>query len=325
MLLTEHSISAQTVRLSNEWLALEHQWDAGIASFAAVKIACRKSYGGYVETVFGRMDVLPDTYDQSWPPPTSYPVTAKIASTDEATAAVMFDGTAHRERIKRDGIEYQLYGQSFTASVTDHVYSGSLVDVFSDACTALGLTLNSSAARSTAPAVDYTAKGEKLIIDNLSDISAFFSHCFYIQSGTLYLIDMLADNGSTILTEFDIFPSVYNDPTPVTSVKATVLSTEYSVAGSSGYGGSSAEVSISPVCHTAQANIETALSDIKTIIERPSMQLIKPLSEPPAIGQRINITDESTWKPLNVWARVRSITWDFDQEQCVIEGEGGLS
>ena len=49
------------------------------------------------------------------------------------------------------------------------------------------------------------------------------------------------------------------------------------------------------MCHGTQANRETALGNIKTIMERPQIVMRKPLdtSTLPSIGEKIHWNDES--------------------------------
>jgi len=68
-----------------------------------------------------------------------------------------------------------------------------------------------------------------------------------------------------------------------------------------------------------------ALNHIKTIIERKRIEIVMPLDTVPRIGQKITLTDESLLQPTTIWARVSAIVYDFDKDQCVIEGEGELT
>jgi len=470
MLLVQLTLGGSTVYVSNDYHDIEHFYDAYVAGLSQLRVATREIYGGFAEPSFGEIDFLPSVFPSNWVPPMSIPIIVKLGVTGEADAETLFEGTAYQKSIGRDSIKYDLYGpESYATTVVDGVYDGTLNAVFTTACSTLGLTLNTTYARATSPAVKYTATGEQKIIDNLSEIAAFFTHRFYIQSGTLYLIDCLLDNGSVLaLTEFDIFPSNYTTGNPYKKFQAkytpaiskyrfvfsdvqyptdvevgvaeiafmqvqdgtdettntggtatakdyyspyipvyavdndagtfwlsgTNVSTlpwwqfdfnspvkilEYTIQGLSAGGNNSPtawkvqgwdadnsafrtikdEVSdpdwtagevrkfslpipewevtvagsypfgdvldVSPVCHTDLANIQTALANIKTVVERRRVELIKPLSGVPKIGQKITLTDESLLVSTAVWARVSSVVWDFDQEQCVVEGEGELT
>jgi len=97
---------------------------------------------------------------------------------------------------------------------------------------------------------------------------------------------------------------------------------EVIVAGSHSYGET---IDISPVCQTTSALIKPALTNIKNIMERMQIQLSKPLSGVPKFGQRIELLDESMPVASNVWGRVAEIIYDWDQEQCIVTGEGAIS
>jgi len=60
-------------------------------------------------------------------------------------------------------------------------------------------------------------------------------------------------------------------------------------------------------------------------MERARVQLSMPLSLVPKIGEKLTLTDESLYRTTTIWARVQALVWDFDQELCVIEGEGALA
>lgn len=468
MLLVKLTVGVTNHYVSNEHLAIERFYDARVASLSQLRVATRQPYGGFAEPSYGQIEFLPTVFTASWPPPMSCPIVISIAVTGESDAEIIFEGTAHLNEPKRDGIIYDLYGPEITTTVTDAVYADTLVNIFSAACTTLSLTLDSTKARVSSPAVDYMADGKNLLIDNLSDMAAFFTHRFYIENSTLYLIDCLLDNGTLAMTEFDVFSPSYPAPSPIKKVtakytaeidkyrfiftanqggayvgiseivmrsiatdgadettatggaasalnyygagyepskavddnaatdwvsstgpsstlywafdfSANVKVVEYTIQARSstfnqsptawlfqGYDEETAEwrtikeeeteadwtasevrkfsvtppewdvivdgshaygegLSISPVCHTARAGIETALTNIKTVMERMRIRMVKPLSGVPKIGRKITITDESMYITTTVWARVAAVVWDFDGEQCVIEGEGTLS
>ena len=77
-------------------------------------------------------------------------------------------------------------------------------------------------ARGTSPSVSYWATSQRPLIDFLSDICMFFTHYFYIKGGVLTLGDMLLDNGSETLDEFDYFDSVrYSVADAISQIKAS--------------------------------------------------------------------------------------------------------
>jgi|GEM_PF-2385215 len=60
-------------------------------------------------------------------------------------------------------------------------------------------------ARGTSPDVSHWATSQMPLIDFLSNVCAFFTHYFYIQSDVLTLGDMLLDNGTSSVTEWEFF------------------------------------------------------------------------------------------------------------------------
>jgi len=474
MLLVEFTVGATKYYISNEYLDIEHYYDPYVASLGQLRVATRQVHGGFAAPTFGQIDILPTLFGP-YLPQVSCAIKISVAVTGESNAVVVFEGIAHlNPEIKRDGIVYDLFGPSLTTTVTDAAYAGTLGSVFNAGCIALGLGLDATYARAVSPDVDYQSSGQRLLVDDLSDIAAFFSHRFYISGTTLYLIDCLLDNGPVMaLTEFDIFPSSYAYPEPISRFtakypaqtdryilndivvqggganKAAIAEAEMRVtadgadatltiggtaiakdstspnlpvravddnaatywqsstaAGTTGmywgfvfpyvlggnpvieytiaapptpaespvswnfqgydhvaglwrtikeertegdwiaaevrkftasqptweiviYGtyryANDSDLDISPVCHTVRANIETALTDIKTIAERLRVRINKPLTTIPKIGQKITLTDESLHVTATIWARVSALVLDFDNDQCTIEGEGTIS
>ena len=511
MLLVEFTIGATVHYISNEGLALDRFYDPYIASLGQFRIATRQPYGGVAEATFGQLDLLPTLFGDDLPPvscpikisigiqlPGYYAELGEEASlADEVDATyvedsgleysdasispiwvegmvvsqLIFAGTAHLNELKLDAVIYDLYRPTFAAEVTDFLYSGELTAVFATAWATLGVGLDTTYARVPSPIVNHTAPGTRKLIDNLSDIAAFFAHRFYFAENTLHLIDCLLDNGDVMaLEEGGIFPSSYTWPGPVSkfTAKYPALTDRYmladmivqgggtnkasfseiqlrsvsdgtdmtssigggafakdtpspnnpgsaiddnaatfwqsaTAAGTSGmhwgfvfpiypvpvieytitapptlneapvywklqaydveagvwrtikeektstwsaaeekkftlsqptwdvivagtykYDGGSG-MDISPTCRTSLVGINTALGDIKTIMERPRVQISMPITNLPKIGQKITLTDESLHRATTIWARVASLVLDFDNDQCVIEGEGALA
>lgn len=314
MLLIELTDGAAVHRISNEWLNLEHRWYPHVASLGSLKVSCTKIHGGYAKPVFGSLDLLPGLVAGL-----SYPITIKLTETNEAEATVIFTGTAHRTSEERDSIKYDLYGVDNQHKVTGVAYSGTLVAVFASACTTLGYTLDSSKARTPSPAVSYTSSGEKELLDNLSEMASFFCHGFTIVGTTLALFDMLGDTGSDMLSEFEYFKGSYTDGKPVSAY----TSGNFSVDGLHSYG--SAE-SISPACHTVQANVEASLADIKTMFQRRRIALaMPPEAIAPQIGHRLDFIDTSLAESRSISAWISAVVYDFDNHQFTVEGSAVLT
>ena len=48
-------------------------------------------------------------------------------------------------------------------------------------------------------------------------------------------------------------------------------------------------------------------------------------AELPVIGQKVSWIDESQGSTLDVWMRCRSLVYDFNNNEVVMEGEGGIT
>ena len=329
MFLIELTLDSGLVRASNRQLALEHFWDSLISKFDDVQIGSDTVYGGYSAISFGSVELILRTFENDWPPPVSIPATIKYTATTEAAATTILEGTLHRTMWSRDGVEYKFFPPLYDTTVTDQEYSsatslGTLTDIFTWACNAarLNLTYDGSATSRGSTAVKYTSSGERILIADLHDIAKFFCHGFYILEDRLYLVDMLADNGTDAMDEFDYYPSSYPDTPPTSLVKCTEGSNDYHVDGSYSYG---TEFTVSPVCHDTQANIDAALNDIKTLIEQPRAEVKTKVGTSVDLAKKITVTDESMGQSITAWLRAHTMTWNIDDEELIAEGAGGIS
>ena len=187
MLLVELTINAVLNRISDEYVySLTNPWEHKIISFSAPAYSIATDHGGYVQMGFGSIELIPDLFDSDWPPPISCVISVYYTATNEAAKETLFQGVAYLSQVDREAVIYELYGDSYTATIADATaYNGSLVSLFSTWCGAgiLNLTLDSSAARGASPNVTHTTDGEQLAIDLASEIAAYYSHCFYIRGG----------------------------------------------------------------------------------------------------------------------------------------------
>lgn len=322
-LLSETTINGTLHRVSDAWHVLDNLWEPFIVQYDAPKFGLAREYGGYAAPKWGRREFSPDLFESDWPPPNTISVTDMITDDTEANAVTVFEGTLHLDSYNEQGVAYTAYGAEHDTVITDEVFNDTLVNVFTWAVDAsrLNLTLDSTAARSPSPDVSYTADGEQVLVDVLSDIAAFFTHGFYIENGTLYLIDMLADNGTSTFDEFEFFRGAeYQGPNPYSEIKTT----DYNVTGSFKYG---TELNVSPVCHNTQSNIEAALGDIKTIVDqdRYRFRLIPESDQLPVIGQGLTVTNESLQSSTTTSIRITDYAPDIDQLAIIIEGFGSSS
>lgn len=321
MLLVEMTVNSVLKRLSLGGIALAHWWDPYIKAFSPVKRNLSEDYGGYCELGVGKMRLSPELFAADWPPPASCPVTLKYTASNEASAETILSGTAHIEKINRESVEYGLHGPSYDETIADGtVYNDTLINVLNTILTGIAeiSTLNSSAARSPSPNVNFTVDGDQLAIELASDLAAFYTHLIYVSGSTAYLVDMLGDNGSRTITEFDFFPPDYDYNEPV----ALARSGDVMRTSSYPYG---KEIKVDPY-HATQANVETALDDILTVVNKPRCRLPIPLlGSLPVPGEKISWTDTALVAETSAYIRARILTYDFAKERVTIEGEGALS
>ncbi len=319
-LLSEVTINGNLHRVSTAWQTLENLWEPMVSSFTATKFGTAKKWGGYASAKWGNRSFSPDLFSSDWVPPATITVKDKLTDSDEASSITIFEGNLHLSNYDESTVNYNAYGEAFTSKETDAVYGDTLENIFATACgaTKLNLVFDSTAARAISPGVAYTASGEKMLIDNLSEVAAFFSHAFYISGGTLYLVDMLLDNGASVLDEFGFFRgSEYSGATPYSLIKGG----NYYKDGSYAYG---TELDITPVCHNVQTNIESALADIKTIVEyeKYRFRVIPEVDQLPNIGQKITVINGSLQSLTTTWIRVTDISINISKSEILIEGFG---
>ena len=306
-------------RLSLRDKPLTYQWFGYIKSIASLKFQMSKKYGGYAKPTFSDISFIPTVFEDAWPPPKKADIILLQTDTDEFGGVLLFNGTAQRASYNRKEIKYNLRQPEFDVTVTTSTaYDDTLVDVATAISTSLGLSINTTLARVTSPDVLFTTTKDTQAIDLLDDMCSFFSHGFKIIEGTLYLMDMLGTETGTDLTEFDVLPCSYKDDKSI----SLVTSGEFSVAGSSPNGD---EHNISTAYHTTQGNVETALTDIKTILERDLATVNAKISDTqPQILDRFTLFDESSINPLTTTARVTSIIYNYNSLNLQIEGHGAV-
>jgi len=214
-----------------------------------------------------------------------------------------------------------------------------LSGIMSWACGAsyLDLTYDSTYARGTSPDVNFWASSQEVLIEFLDGLASFFSHLFYIKSSTLYLVDMLIDNGTRTLTENDFMDVEYKYKTPVRilesgwQTRAAVTETigqyvkttdnETFKASAFPYG---RKISVTPY-HDAKADIDTALDNILTILHKPYCPISIPVQGSlPVPGEAVSWTDTAPAQDLEISIRARTISYDFDNDEVKIIGEGAF-
>lgn len=309
--------------VSNEPVALPQQYYKPLVTkISSLKLGTPKKYGGYARLVYSNFSLSPNIFtEDNWPPPDEISMSARYVDDDGRNPIELFEATGVRSNITRTDIEYRLYGNDYSEVVNDEVFSGSLVSIFEEYAgpAHLGVRFNSILARSPSPDVQHTASGE--ILDILSDIASFFSHMFYMVGDTLHLIDLKQDALSYETGEGKFLSGVrYRDNIPYQLFKAG----EFSIDGSSSFG---AEFSISPVCHDTQSNIETAIADIKSIMESQLVEVTFPLDTGNirSLGSNLTWSDESMQFSTDVSIGIRSLIYNFDKDEFTVSGEGVVS
>lgn len=321
-LLVEATILGETKYISNEPIALSNRYyDPYILKIGSIKVGIPTKHGGYSKLTYSNFALSPDIFENIWPPPMNIYIVARYSNSDGTSSKKLFETTAHRSNVTRSSVEYRFYGNDYTEVLTDQVFSGTLLSIFETYTgqSHLGLRLNSIFSRDPSPAVSYTASGE--LLDILSDIAAFFSHMFYIDGDILYLVDMLQANTTRETNENETIASPrYRDNPPINSFVAG----SYSIDGSYPYG---SKYNVSPVCHSTQANIESALADIKTTVEKQSIEVAFPLEYDYIVrpGQEITMLDESLRYDSGIELKARGIVYDFDKDEFTITGDGVMS
>lgn len=219
------------------------------------------------------------------------------------------------------------------------------------------LDFDGSASRSPSPTLGVWVDQQVLTVDFLSQAAAFFSHCFYVADGTVYLIDMLAEVGETVVTGYDLFEVEYGFERPTKQITVSwtarvpelwkrivgdpstwvltggIVETPVNVVVKAGVGiddaGSKYEfgqdVSIPTTMTTDTDDAEAALLDMASILNSYTFMVKMPLEATiPGFGQRLTWLDESFYEPLELYMMVRSIEYDFESEEVTIRGEGGF-
>lgn len=311
-LLIEATVNGVKKYISNEPVDFGGRfYDPYVIKMGSIKISSPKQHGGYAKLSFSDFTISPDFFDDEYP--VSMYIDVKYVENGEVTK--LLESTAHRSSIARDGISYKLYGSDYSEVLTSQAFTGTLGSIFQTytGSSHLNLTLDASLARDPSPGVNYTASGE--LLDILSDIASFFSHVFYIKDNTLYLVDVKHELSIENITDFDyLVGAKYRDNQPYNLFK----SGNYSIAGSYSYGG---EYDISPVCHTTQSNIESAIQDVKDILESKKIQVSFPIGHKNInIGDRLKWVDQSLSVPVAIEILVSSITYNFDKFDYTCEG-----
>jgi hypothetical protein len=244
-----------------------------------------------------------------------------ITDSDEASKVLVFEGKLHLDSYNESEVTYQAYGDDYETTITGaRTYNDTLVNIFTTYCGAsyLNLTLDSSNARSPSPDVYWSTSGERVLVEDLSDMAAFWSHSFYIKNGTLYLVDQKGLNGTGTITTFDHFKGYQVETQPPVSL---FIADGEDFTGAHEYG---QEFNVSPVCATGTTDIQTALSHISVNVQYSYFRV---RATPEAgnifnIGDLITVWQDSFMVDGQAQFRVTDMAIDIAREEILIEGCG---
>ncbi|MFA6100461.1 MAG: hypothetical protein WC750_06370 [Patescibacteria group bacterium] len=291
-----------------------------IIGFDTPMLAIPSDHGGFAQMQFGNITFMPLLFSGDYPPPASCPIEIYYTDTTELARELVFKGTAHLNNFDREQITYSLYGPTYDETVADSTaYNDTLNEVLTTILTTIPeiTTVNTTNARVSSPNVTYTTSGVTLAADLASAIAEFYGHLIYVVGTTAYLVDMLLNNGTWTLTEFQFFATPQYWYKPPVSI---VYSSTQNVASAYPYGQS---LTVTPY-HTTGANILTAITDILAIENAARVTLDVPMiaGNFPLPGKKIIIPDTSHVVDLSSWVRARKLRYDFLNNQINIEGEG---
>lgn len=221
-----------------------------------------------------------------------------------------------------------------------------LAGIFQWACGAsyLNYTYSGTYAESPSPSVSYYAASQTKMVDFLSAASAFFGHLFYVAGTTLNLVSMASNNGTQTTDEFSFFPLQYSYGPPIKSITASwelresyegrtsdalttaqyvrVTTQETSVESTYAYG---QEINIEPYS-TTKSVIDTRLTTILATLHKPIVNWRIPVQGSlPVPGKKISWTDTSLIADIDCFIRARTIKFDFDNWEVIVEGEGEVT
>lgn len=326
MILIKLTINDVNHRISTDQLRLTHPWHKRVLSCDDITWKPAKSYGGQAKLSFGGFSLDPRLFADDWFPPASCPFELLLTNTTEEDAVAVLEGTAYLVAAGEAEIEYEFRGpDSEVLCPDDHSFNSTLEDVVTWACSSeyLALPVDFSAARAVSPDIIYTAGSKENMFDLLSKMCMFYCHFFFVRSGTLYLVDLLQNNGQMALNEHQFTPPKYTRKVPLARVTADLDGTEY--VATSEYSNGNKET-VKPF-HTSSTVIESALNDILSLSNSLNMELGIPLdAELPVPGQRITTVNDSMHISTEAW--IRAATFQYvvqpDREELVVSGHGGI-
>ncbi len=203
-------------------------------------------------------------------------------------------------------------------------------------------SLESTRARPAAPTVAHWANSQMTVVDFLSNLSSFFSHCCHVRAGVLHLTDMFYDDASPInLSEYQYFSAPYTFNVPLKSINSEWVRKEAGV-WAAGIGQAAGtyikehpvtvehlteypygdEQQVDALVHDVAA-VTTALENIARLNDMPNTTLSAPMRDIlPEIGQAVLFEDTAKINNTTFKMNVRSIRYDFSSLRVEMSGEG---
>lgn len=329
-LLVEWTMNDEMNRFSNKYLALEYPWKSAIKRFS-VSYKLDKQHGGWIRPDFGNITLDPNFFSKNnWPPPRTASVLVKHTTGNDSNSVKLFNGEAYWSNQQRGEVTYTIYGTSNDYNSTkDRTFTNKkLSQVASTLCGATGLNLTVSTANArtfSEGSITHTMRQNRLAIDFLNDLCAYYSHMFYIDANILYLIDMNQNNSSRDLG-FKYFPPEYLADRPISSIISTTIggSTAVSVFSSYSFGD---ELNIEPFDNSTDSRT-TNLNRILNIVNKQKAIV----SLPSSLG-RINPGERLKWIDTRFPSTVkfvckinaREITYDYTDKRIIVMGEGTIT
>jgi hypothetical protein len=117
----EHWVDTNiVVNACQQGYAGKKYWDQTIISVTPPQFRTDHASGGYCKLSFGDITLTRDVFSIAsiWPPPQSTPVVISYADENDVITE-LFNGTAHRQKISRDGYTYQFYERTFDQLLLD--------------------------------------------------------------------------------------------------------------------------------------------------------------------------------------------------------------
>lgn len=307
--------------ISHDDLKLTEPYDGHLVSAPGLQFGMKEKFGGFEKPELGSITLLMELFSTVIIPPVSCEIIVRHSLDTEANGIVLFEGTAHLSDFDEEIALYDLYDVNSAATENAKSYEDTLDNVVAEIATALGLAVDLTASRSPSPAVQYTTpSSDEPLREITTDIVSFFSHLVYEDDGTLFLVDMKADNGemeAPYISEYS-----YMEDQPIFKVSETTFDNE--VINSYEYG---KEKIISPVCAETTGLTLEALENINDVLLMKTLQITAPLDDIGKVvfGKKIYWLDEEMPETINGWLRINSVSYDFDSEFITIAGIGEVS